>query len=497
MRLLELLEGQRSDAATELEAILERAATDDGRELTEAEDANAAELRSQIDRLTERITSAEADHERSVAAQRERTPRAAVRREQSASEGVVTVRSDPGVYGDGPEGLRRFLVDMAVVSRSYESGNPDYSFDAANERMLKHRAQAQSDTAPAYARAVATDERMRGHVAPHALTDPVTHERAVSMGSLAGIVHEQFDPSMTRRGVYPRAVTTRLANRYGIFAEGDKLTLPRVNSKAAAAVQAEGSNFHDTGITTQAVTADLVTIGAKAEISVQAVERGNMSVELLSDELGRAWMTQLNAQVLIGAGSSANPDQLQGLLTKPSTRDGQFITVTKSSPSAADQLGYLTDAKTAIATANLMPPDCYVVSPGMVGRFEQAQTSGGEFLIPPWAAWVQNMGGAGAATAEGVMSAMEWRRVPIYSDSQILDTWKADDSAQTGGAETRVIAMTGPEMPIFYNGPMTYTYDQTLAASGQVLLVVRGYVAFNPMWAPESWRILHGTGMTV
>jgi len=53
----------------------------------------------------------------------------------------------------------------------------------------------------------------------------------------------------------------------------------------------------------------------------------------------------------------------------------------------------------------------------------------------------------------------------------------------------------GPEVPVFYDGPMTFTFESTLAASGQVLLVTRGYAAFNPLWRPEAWAVVAGTGL--
>ena len=484
-RLLRLRTAARDEVHARAQAILDGAAEEDGRELTDAEEAELVELRSDIERLDQQIADLEA-WERSEPTPEPPPPPPS----RPSLDQQVQVRSEPGVYGDGAAGMRRFLTDLGVVSGVHDSLRSEHARSRAQERMDRHRDDAQSDRATPYARAVALAD-IGGVVGPH-----VIHERATSMGDLVGIVHEQFDPAMTRRGIYPAAVTTRLANRYPIFAEGDKLTLPRVTTQPTAAVQAEGANFNDAKVVTAGVTADLITVGARAEISIQAVERGNISVELLSDELQRAWMQTLNQLVLIGQGSSATPDEPLGLLQKTG-RTGQFIEKNDASPTVAKAVDFMTAAKTAVSKANLMRPDCLIVSPGFIGAIEEAKTTGGEYLVPPWPAWAFGSGGAGVAPMmEGVTSELEWRRIPVYSDSQISDSWKADDSGNgAGGDETRIIAMTGTQMPIFYNGPMTYSYEQTLAASGQVLLVVRGYAAFNPMWAPESWRVVHGTGL--
>ena len=472
-RLLDLRIDARTEAMTQVETILDRAADRDDAELTDAEEETLTQLRSGIETLDAQIAVLQGDADRAAAApQRRAAPRRHSPGAAAAAAADVQVRSEPGPYGDGPHGLRRFLLDSAVATGMYRSADSEHSRERASERLETHQRHTLSDAAD-------------------------VHMRAVAMSDLGGIVNPQFDPSRISRGVYDAGVTTQLLTRYPIWAEGDSLTLPRVTTRAASAVQTEGAAYADTKVATSPVKADLFTVACKSEISLQAIERATISTELLSDEMDRAWMEQLNSLVLVGQGTAADPDEPLGLLQNPTARNSQRIAVTDAAATPTKAISYLTGAKIAIWRADRRRPDAHIVSPGVVGLWEEAKTSDGDYLIPPWAAWVSNMGGTGTIPErEGPTSEMAYRRVPIYVDAAMSDSWKADDSGDgAGGDQSRIITMCRSEVPIFYNGPMTMTYEQTLAGTGQVLLVCRGYAAFNPMWRPESWRVSGGTGL--
>lgn len=469
-RLLNMRIEARAEAQRQMDAILDRAADENGRDLTEAEDAELESFRSDIEKLDASIEKLQKDNERSQnAPQPVNIPRKDA--PTSGKDGQVNVRSEPGPYGDGPAGLRRFLVDSAVAANLYQSSRSEHAPAAAAERLAK----------------------WTQHVAQNEEQD--INARAVAMSNLAGIVNPQFDPSRVSRGIYDVGVTTMLLNRYPIFAEGDSITMPRVTTEAVAAIQAEGTAFNDTSTRTTGVKADLFTVAAKTEVSVQSIERGNMSLELLQDELRNSWMANLNQHTLYGDGTTG--DEPSGLLNQTAARvASNYIIKTDASAEAIKQLGYLTDLKTAIWKADRRRADAYIVGPDAVGDWENANENG-VFIIPPYANWAYNVGGAGTLPErEGPMSEFDWRRVPVYVDPAIGQNFAADGTLGTGNnnVQSRYLGMVRGEVPIFYDGPMTYTYEQTLAASGQVLLVVRGYAAFNPEWRPEAWRVIHGTG---
>ncbi len=386
----------------------------------------------------------------------------------------VTVRNEPTTYGDR-EGLQRFLVDLAITNARYQPSTREYEGQAPYERMNRHMAE------------------MR------------VNERDTLTSNLSGIVIPMFDPAYVSRGIYEHAVAMGKLNNRPLPAKGDSITLPRVTTEADAAVQTEGSTLHDTAVATSAVKADLYTIAAKAPISVQAVERGYMATELLQDEMIRAWAQRANRLVLYGKGSAATPDEPLGLLmnddadpTKGS-RASQFKKFDDASPSYAKYLDYLTTVKGMIFGKDKRRPDAHFVNEDVMTGFETVKTSGGEYVIPPFAAWAQNVGGAGTLPAvEGPASEMTWRRVPVFVDTAIgdkFDPTKANEANPSTGTQSLFLSMVSDEVPIFHDGPRSFEYDQTLAASGEHLLVCRGYAMFEPMWRPEAWLVAYGTGL--
>ena len=462
MRLLQLRVEARAEAQRAVEGILDAAAEDGGRELTEAEEANLTELRSSIEKLDEQITVLERDAERSANA-----PAAPAARRDPAPE--VQVRSEPLTY-EGSAGFRQFLVDMAVSDGKHASPNRDFDRSKAEARIARHRAECH--------------ESDRDEV------------RAVATSNLAGLVNPQYDPSRISRGVYDAGVTVGLLNRYPMFGEGMSITMPRVTARASAKVQSpEGSNFEEANTRTSGVQANIFTVAARTEISVQAVERGVMAVELLQDEMRRAWVEELNSLILTGSGGSDEPlGLLSGLASSGSHKD-QKLTENDSAASVQKALDYLTDAKTAIFKAGRRRPTAHIVPPDFVGAAEKLQQNG-LYTIPPYDRFAQNVGGTGGLPdTEGMAPSLDWRNVPVYVDAAMPTAAKSDLSSNTGGDQTRFVSLVRSDVPVFFDGPQSFSYEQTLAASGELLLVARGYAAFNPLWRPEAWRVTVGTGM--
>ena len=479
MRLLKLKIEARQAAIDSMTAITDAAADEEGRDLTAAEDATLTELRETVTGLDGQIEVLQRQQDM-VAAQPEAPAETRTVKATAAPEQTTTTRTtsqymeirESGPY-PGPNGMQTALLDLATTTLpNYTPATPGYQRLEARDRLDKWQS------------AILEADNANGMLM-----------RDVKMADLGGIVNPMFDPSMISRGVYDVGVTTRLLNRYGLFATGNSISIPRVTTKAAAAIQAEGGAANDTNIVTAAVQANIFTVAAKVPITLQALERGEMPMELIRDEVMRAWMEELNELVLYGNNNSSSSTQPNGLLNQAAGNASQFINKADASPTATKKLNYLTDAKTAVWSANRRRVNAHIVNENVVGAFEQAQTTGGEFLIPPYGAWVQNMGGAGTLPAvEGPRSEMEWRRVPVFVDPAITSTFKADGSQDSKSTETRYISAVTSDIPIWYDGPMSFAYEQTLAANLQVLLVVRGYAFFNPHWRPEAWRVVRGTG---
>lgn len=509
MRYLNLRKAARRECAARMRAILDGAVekTEDGenaRQLTEEERAEMDQLRGMIEEHDRVIRELMEDDERMGDHEEDRSlegeddspgstrskpdgksapnTRAATREQVAANQrgdiwkgrlnhraAAVQVRSEPLTYGDPRTGLSQFLVDLAIRQGVYEGTLPENNGASVNERMNRH------------------------------VKETAVNERDTLTGNLPGIVIPMFDPAYISRGIEEYGVTLALLDNRPLPAKGDSLTLPRVTGVPVAEVQQEGQDFNDTNVRTSAVKADLYTIGEKAPISVQAVERGYMAVELLQDEMIRAWTQKANRIVLYGDG--ATNEQPLGLLRSNAADDraGQFVTFTDAAPTAVKYLDQLTRMKGVIFSADKRRPDAHIVNEETMTWFEQAK-AGDQYLIPPFANWAYNAGGAGTLPeVEGPASEMTWRRVPTYVDTGITATNATDRKANAGagGTQSYSLSMVRGEMPIFHEGPRSFQFDQTLAASGEHLIVCRGYAMFNPMWRPEAWRVLAGTGTIV
>ena len=487
MRLMNLKIEARSEAQAKVVEITNKCA-DENRDPTEAEDATLTELRASIETLDPQIKVLQKDEQRSQDAPEPARPLPRKTTEIGVP-GPAVVRSEPGTY-EGPRGFQRMLVDMAIRDGKHSSTDAEFKRSAVEDRMDRYAAEC-TNSDELHMRATA-HANLGGVVNP-AHVNPRLELRATAQTNLGGIVNPQYDPSMVSRGIADSGVTLSRLRRYPVWSTGDSITMPRVTTSPESEVQVEAANFAEGSLVTAAVKADLFTVGVRAPISVQAAERGVLAVELLQDEMLRFWIQRLNELILMGSGAANQPT---GLLHQAG-RGSQFIEKDDGTATANKALDYMTDAKTAVWKAVRRRITDLVTSPGMIGLFEQAKDTQGGYVIPPYGAWAQNVGGAGGLPmGEGMPpSEMEWRRVPVCADAAIPDAVTDTGNSYTTGDQSRIIALVQSAVPVFYDGPMSFSYDQTLAASGQLLLVARGYAAFNPLWRPEGWRVVRGTGL--
>lgn len=499
MKYLALRKAARKECANRMRAILDKAVEgDNARNLTEEERAEVDQLREMIDEHDRVIKELMEDEERmgdhdddregdendrgdeqppgirnTDAGDKGSAPntRAATREQRARpdlwkgklNDRMVKVGHEPGVYEKlGERGFGVMLLDQAIHQSLYSGDTPEFNAQSSRDRILRHEKEM----------AVMTRDTLTA--------------------DLPGIVIPAFDPAMISRGIEEYGVTLALLDHRPLPAKGDSLTLPRVTTVPTTSAHTEGSDFAETQIRTSAVKADLYENAARAPISLRAIERGYSATELLMDEIIRAWVQQANWLVNYGRGARANqPLEPTGLLVNNTERAGQFLVFTDAAPTAVKYLDQLTRSKGRVFKDDKRRVTAHVVNEEAMTWFETAK-AGDQYLIPPFANWAYNAGGAGTLPeAEGVMSEMSWRRVPVYVDTGITNT------AGAGSNESHALSMVRDEMPIFHEGPRSFQFDQTLAASGEHLIVVRGYSLFNPMWRPEAWKVLSGTGTII
>ena len=469
--LITLLAARYVEQASELSDIAQRAADESGREYTESEQTRSAELESSLDalntrieQLTEREEKINKTHERSkIRARVDEGP-------DASKDHPVQVRAEPTTYGPGS--AHEFLRDLLV----YKAGGLGLDVmpsTEVHERMARHITETKVDH---------------------------THRRAVNSGNLAGIVNPMYDPATIARGIYTGAVSKMLLRQYALPAEGDSITVPRVTTKASAGVQAtEGTAFKEASLATAAVKFDVFTIALRLPVSVQAIERGSMSMELMQDEIIEAWMEECNRNALFGDNSDDEPIGILYQNAANPLNPGGYDEFDESAPSGLKLLDQITDTETAVGEARHRSPDAIITGIGTWGRLRKSRDSDGRRLLSPDERTGRNVDGMGRVVAEDATVARSvgsLDNVDVFTDPAIPRTF-ADTGAKTGGTQGRVIVLHRGSMLWMDDGPSSFTYEQTLAASGQVLLVVRGYAAFNPGWHPSACRVIYGTGTVI
>ena len=506
-RLLNLRIEERNDRQKRIDSINEKCAEENGREPTDEERAELDEERAAVEKLDKSIAELTIDHERSQKAPTSVRPTRAedVKPDGSPadSKNPIHVRSEPLTYG-GPAGFRRFLVDLHATSRFGAGGT-----DEQRERIAKHLNEVRSVWASEDEMRADTVDKLEGIANPWPVygenRSDVEMRAAVVTGDLAAVVVPQYQPGFVSRGIYPSGVTTQLLRRVPMTTEGMTVIWPRVSVKASSAIQqGEGVSFHESDLETAAVVVPVFTVASKMPLSIQAVERGGMSVELARTEMMGAHMDRLNAAVLFGDAKVVGGQQVEpaGIFyqgSKKTVTEINWDEATKANRTVtafSDQLNSVIDVLWA---ALLMAPDAIVMGPTLWGKLRTWKDPNSRPLFGLTIATARDQIGIAQRVpdVEGPVMVGDFYGIPLYIDAWISNTFAADSSATTGGAETRIIVMRRDAVPVAYDPPMSYTYEQSLAGDGQVLLVCRSYAAFNAGWRPEGIRVLGGSGTAV
>lgn len=457
--LKDLLVNKYNEATTQLKDIHDRAAAEDGREFTDTETKEATELSASIAALDKRITEL-TEHETAFAKKFTTTP---PRRDETGTAGhPAVVTKEPTVYGAGSE--HEFFKDLLAASGPAVGG---YSDPAAIERLGRLRAEN------------AVDHK---------------HRYAVATGNLPGIVNPMFDPAMIARGIYDGCVTKDLLMNYPMTPKGESVSIPRVTTKATAAAQtSENTAFQEANVVTTNVKFDVYTVAARMEVSVQSIERGEMAQQLLEDELMMAYKQEANHLVLYGDGTNNEP---YGLLNQTSNNPMVKVEHDDASPTGIKLRDKIVDVAGDIGEARHLHADAIIMGIGTRARMWKDKDTTGRPLFSPDERRGRNVLGIGRLVNPDTTVAMsvgDLDGIDLFTDPAIGRTF-TDAGALTGGTQSRVLVINRSSFLYLDDGPSSYAYEQTLAAKGAVLLVVRGYAAFATGWYPTGGQFIYGTG---
>lgn len=264
---------------------------------------------------------------------------------------------------------------------------------------------------------------------------------------------------------------------------GDTVNLPRVATGSTVATQQDGGSVSSTDPTTDAVTANVVTIAGQVDLSRQSWERSAPGLDqVLSDDLGRAYHAKVEQQVVNGTGSAG---QALGLLNVSGIN---AVTYTSGTPTVANLYTKIGDATQRIAAAIYQPATAVAMAARRFQWIASATDSQGRPLMTP--VGPQNTVGAyNAPTGEGPAGTIQG--LPALISPAISLTSGAGTNQDT------VIVYRPEECFLWENpaGPAIRVFEDVLSGTGQVRVQTFGYVAAMPHRRPTSISVISGTGL--
>ena len=428
MAMSQTLIEKRAAFLAEAQAAVD-AAEADARDLTVEEDALiATSLRSAAE-LDDTIKQHQDLEARKAQA-------AEVRKETSVASAIV--KSEARTYS--PQAQTSFLADAYMAQF-----NNDYQ---AKERLARHM----------------NEERVE--------------RRDVTSANFAGLLVPQFLTDLAAPFARAGRPFLDAARKHQLPAEGLTISISKVTTGSATAVQTEGAAVQETNMDDTKLDISVVTVAGQQNVSRQSIERGTNIDSLVMADLVSAYHTNLDSLFVTTSATS---------LTNTIT---QVITYTDASPTVAERYPKIV---VGIQTNFFGGPNFILMHPRRLGFFLAAVDDQKRPLAVP----VPNFNGQPAfASGNGAPiygnSGYTMLGLPIITDANVTTT------NGTGTNEDVIIIGNTQEAHLWEQGdgsPMMLRFEQPKAAELDITMIVYGYNAFTANRYPNAFALVGGTGL--
>ena len=415
------------------EAIV-KTAQDMVRELTIEEDEEVARALEEVKELDEQIRRHKELEERAAAATESR-------KAAGIEVAVTAVKSEPRTYA--PKSEHSFVRDAFAAQFMNDYG--------ASQRLARHM----------------TEERVE--------------RRDVTSANFAGLIVPQFLTELA--APFARAGRPFLdqARKHALPAEGLVISISKVTTGSATAVQSEGAAVQETNMDDTKLDVSIVTVAGQQNVSRQSIERGTNIDTLVVADLVSAFHTNLESLFVTTSATS---------LTNTIT---QVVTYTDASPTVAELYPKIVDCVQRIQTNFFAGPNFILMHPRRLGFILAAVDDQKRPLAVP----VPNFNGQ-PAFASGNGS-------PVYGNSgytilglPVITSANVITNNGTGTNEDVIIVGNTQEAHLFEQGngePMMLRFEQPKAAELDVTMIVYGYAAFTANRYPNAFALVGGTGL--
>ena len=415
------------------EAIVKNA-QDMVRELTTEEDDEVARALEEVKELDEQIRRHKELEERAAAATESR-------KASGIEVAVAEVKSEPRTYA--PKSEHSFVRDAFAAQFMNDFG--------ASQRLARHM----------------TEERVE--------------RRDVTSTNFAGLIVPQFLTELAAPFARAGRPFLDAARKHALPAEGLVISISKVTTGSATAVQTEGAAVQETNIDDTKLDVSIVTVAGQQNVSRQAIERGTNIDSLVMADLVSAYHTNLDSLFVTTSATS---------LTNTIT---QVVTYTDASPTVAELYPKIVDCVQRIQTNFFAGPNFILMHPRRLAFILAAVDGQNRPLAVP----VPNFNGQPAfASGNGAPvygnSGYTMLGLPIITDANVIT------NNGVGTNEDVIIVGNTQEAHLFEQGngePMMLRFEQPKAAELDVTMIVYGYSAFTANRYPNAFALVGGTGL--
>ena len=432
------LHEKRNQKADLIDATLTRAAEED-RDITEVEAANVGALAKEIEKLDERIAQV-TDIETRKAEAADMARRVEGDKAETRSAGGWKVTREERTYT--PQG--------------------DYSF-----------------VRDAFAAQVLGDFDAQQRIARHQQEEKI-EKRDVGTAAFAGLVVPQFLTDLAAPFARAGRPFMDVSRRHTLPASGMTISISKVTTGSATAVQTEGSAVQETNMDDTKLDVDVVTIAGQQNVSRQALERGTGIDALVMADLVSAYHTNLDKLYVDTSATSLT------------ATISQVVTFTSGSPTVAELYPKIMDGIQRIQTNYFGGPNFILMHPRRLAWILAALDQNDRPLALPTSNGPQNAFSVGDGSVQYGNSGYTIAGLPVITDANVRT------NNGVGTDEDVIIIGNTQESHLWETSggsPFMLRFEDVKSAELEVKMVVYGYSAYTANRYPNAFALIGGTGL--
>jgi HK97 family phage major capsid protein len=432
MSYSDTLTEKRNALLAKAEAITEVAQTE-ARDLSPEEDVEIAVALDEVRSLDDQIKRHQELEQRSVEAKE-------IRKETGIDMAVAVVKSEPRTYSERSG-------DSFVRDAYNAQFNGDFG---AKERLARH------------------------------MKEEAIERRDVTSANFSGLVVPQFLTELAAPFARAGRPFMDVSRRHQLPDAGLTISLSKVTTGSATAVQTEGAAVQETNMDDTKLDISVLTIAGQQNVSRQAIERGTNIDSLVMADLVSAYHTNLDSTYVTTSAAS---------LTNTIT---QVITYTDSSPTVAELYPKILDGVQRIQTNFFGGPNFILMHPRRLAFILAALDNNNRPLAVPTINGAQNAFAVGAGSVVYGNSGYSIAGLPVITDANVITTNGA------GANEDVIIIGNSQESHLWEDGagePMMLRFEEPKSAELEVKMVVYGYSAYTANRYPNAFALIGGTGL--